>query len=187
MVSRQRRHPSRSPPDRFQGRFRRLPRMEQSDLAASRRLLCAGRKPPRRGAAEQRDERASPHGGPFSTGLAAARYHTVAPERRCASQQKLRADVADGSIARRIQVEHMFVLRQLGRAGTSDFTIARSAHRRRRQQEQGDGLRGEHPAPHNRRGRSASSSNLRIRFRRAPEIEAPQDVIFMPSQVQIIV
>src|SRR5262245_6013235 len=34
-------------------------------------------------------ERASPHGG-----LAAARYHTVAPERRCASQQKLRADVA---------------------------------------------------------------------------------------------
>src|SRR5262249_4045049 len=36
-----------------------------------------------------------PHGGPFS-GLAAARYHTVAPERRCASQQKLRADVADG-------------------------------------------------------------------------------------------
>src|SRR5262245_28428202 len=41
-------------------------------------------------------ERASPHGGPFS-GLAAARYHTGAPERRCASQQKLRADVADGS------------------------------------------------------------------------------------------
>ena len=30
---------------------------------------------------------------------AAARYHTVAPERRCASQQKLRADVADGSFA----------------------------------------------------------------------------------------
>src|SRR6516162_4145516 len=27
----------------------------------------------------------------------------------------------------------------------------------------------------------------RIRCRRAPEIEAPQDVIFMPSQVQIIV
>src|SRR5262249_49800011 len=27
-------------------------------------------------------------------GLAAARYHTVAPERRWASQQKLRADVA---------------------------------------------------------------------------------------------
>src|SRR5262245_63258553 len=42
--------------------------------------------------------RASPHGG-LSSGLAAARYHTVAPERRCASQQKLRADVADGSIA----------------------------------------------------------------------------------------
>jgi len=41
-------------------------------------------------------ERASPHGGPFS-GLAAARYHTVATERRCASQQKLCADVADGS------------------------------------------------------------------------------------------
>src|SRR6266480_1270909 len=40
--------------------------------------------------------RVSPHEGPFS-GLAAARYHTVAPERRCASQQKLRADVADGS------------------------------------------------------------------------------------------
>src|SRR5215813_11686858 len=41
---------------------------------------------------------ASPYGGAFS-GLAAARYHTVATERRCASQQKLRADVADGSVA----------------------------------------------------------------------------------------
>jgi hypothetical protein len=41
-------------------------------------------------------ERASFHGGAFS-GLAAARYHTVAPEHCCASQQKLRADVADGS------------------------------------------------------------------------------------------
>jgi len=39
-------------------------------------------------------ERSSPHGGPFS-GFAAARYHAVAPERRRASQQKLRADVAD--------------------------------------------------------------------------------------------
>src|SRR5262249_17877477 len=29
----------------------------------------------------------------------AAHYHTVPPERRCASQQKLRADVADGSSA----------------------------------------------------------------------------------------
>jgi len=35
--------------------------------------------------------------------------------------------------------------------GQSDFTIARSAHRRRRQQEQSDGLRAEHAAPHNRR------------------------------------
>src|SRR5262249_26531386 len=41
-------------------------------------------------------ERASTHGGPFS-GLPAERYHTVAPERRGASRQKLRADVADGS------------------------------------------------------------------------------------------
>src|SRR5262249_18319981 len=58
---------------------------------------CARREGPRRGrAAEQREEGASPHGGPFPRGLAAARYHTVAPERRCASQQKLRADVADG-------------------------------------------------------------------------------------------
>src|SRR5919197_5727369 len=40
-------------------------------------------------------ERASPQRGP-SSGLAAATYHTVAPERRCASQQELRADVADG-------------------------------------------------------------------------------------------
>jgi hypothetical protein len=47
--------------------------------------------------AEQRDEVASPHGRP-SSGLAAARYHTVAPERRCALQQKLRTDVADGSM-----------------------------------------------------------------------------------------
>src|SRR5262249_33149002 len=30
----------------------------------------------------------------LASGLAAARYHTVASERRCASQQKLRADVA---------------------------------------------------------------------------------------------
>jgi hypothetical protein len=33
---------------------------------------------------------------PFS-GLVAAHYHAVASERRCASQQKLCADVADGS------------------------------------------------------------------------------------------
>src|SRR5262249_205623 len=52
-------------------------------------------RPRRRCAAEQRDELATSHGGP-SSGLAAARYHTVAPERRCASQQKLRADVANG-------------------------------------------------------------------------------------------
>src|SRR5262249_55189284 len=50
-----------------------------------------------RRAADERDERASPHGGPFPTGLAAARNHTVALERRCAPQQKLRADVADRS------------------------------------------------------------------------------------------
>src|SRR5262245_51179474 len=62
------------------------------------RLLRARRERPRcRRAADERDERASPHGGPFPTGLAAARYHTVALERRCAPQQKLRADVADGS------------------------------------------------------------------------------------------
>src|SRR6516225_9850976 len=32
-------------------------------------------------------------------GLTVARYHTVAPECRCASQQKLCADVADGSFS----------------------------------------------------------------------------------------
>jgi hypothetical protein len=31
--------------------------------------------------------------------LGAGHYHIVAQERRCASQQKLRADVADGSFA----------------------------------------------------------------------------------------
>jgi len=61
----------------------------RSDLKKSddrhRWLLAARRERPRgRRAAEQRDERASPHGG---LSLAAARYHTVAPERRCASQQ----------------------------------------------------------------------------------------------------
>ena len=59
---------------------------------------CPARRnrPHRRRAAEQRNELAPPHGGP-SSAFAAARYHTVAPERRCASQQKLRADVANGS------------------------------------------------------------------------------------------
>src|SRR5439155_27381531 len=42
--------------------IRRLPRMNQSDLAASRRLLRVRRKRPnRRSAADQRDELASPH------------------------------------------------------------------------------------------------------------------------------
>src|SRR5262249_45180440 len=71
------------------------------------RLLRACRERPRCRAAEQRYERTSPHAGP-SSGLAAARYHTVAPERRCASQQKLRADVADGSVKmRKPRNEHM--------------------------------------------------------------------------------
>src|SRR5215510_1700025 len=78
-----------------------LPRLGVGAL--SRRLLEHGRETQKHqecGADQSRDcgaghdvllaiERASPHGG-----LAAARYHTVAPERRCASQQKLRADVA---------------------------------------------------------------------------------------------
>src|SRR5262249_14329575 len=59
-------------------------------------LLRARRQRPCRRATEQRDERASPHGAPLLKPRA-ARYHTVAEERRCASQQKLRADVADGS------------------------------------------------------------------------------------------
>jgi len=47
MVSRQRRHPSCSPPDRVQGRIRR---MEQSDLAAScRRRRMHRKRPGRRG------------------------------------------------------------------------------------------------------------------------------------------
>src|SRR5215831_12582687 len=85
-----------------------LPRLGISAL--TRRLLGHGREPQKHqecGADQSRDcsarhkcswrlKRASPHGGPFS-GLEAARYHTVAPERRCASQQKLHADVADGS------------------------------------------------------------------------------------------
>jgi hypothetical protein len=41
-------------------------------------------------------DRASPHGAPLLR-LRAAHYHAAAEERRFASQQKLRADVADGS------------------------------------------------------------------------------------------
>jgi len=47
-------------------------------------------------AAEQRDELATFHGSPLLR-LKAGHYHTVSQERRCASQQKLRGDVADGS------------------------------------------------------------------------------------------
>jgi hypothetical protein len=53
------------------------------------------------GVAEQRDELAPPHMGTPPRAWH-AHYHTVAQERRCASQQKLRADVADGS-SRRFQ------------------------------------------------------------------------------------
>src|SRR5262249_39396125 len=53
-------------------------------------------RPSRCRAAKQRDELASPHGCPLLR-LRATHYHTVAQERRCASQQKLRDDVADGS------------------------------------------------------------------------------------------
>jgi hypothetical protein len=38
--------------------------------------------------------------------LRAGHYHTVAQERRCASQQKLRADVADWVKSRKAQHEH---------------------------------------------------------------------------------
>jgi hypothetical protein len=50
-----------------------------------------------RGNAEQRDELATPHEGPLLK-LRAGHYHAVAQGRRRASQQKLRDDVADGSI-----------------------------------------------------------------------------------------
>src|SRR5262249_19919724 len=84
-----------------------LPRLGVGALSG--RLLGRGRETQKQqecGADQSRDcgagllaiERASLHVGPFS-GLAAARYHTVTPERRCASQQKLGADVADGSKA----------------------------------------------------------------------------------------
>jgi hypothetical protein len=49
---------------------------------------------PRR-STEQGDELAALHGCPLLS-LRAGHYHTVAEERRCASQQKLRDDVADG-------------------------------------------------------------------------------------------
>src|SRR5262245_54436541 len=39
--------------------------------------------------------------------LRAEDYHTVAEERRCASQQKLRADVADGSFASGRRFQHV--------------------------------------------------------------------------------
>jgi hypothetical protein len=62
------------------------------------RLLGPRRERPRGRAAEQRYERASPHGAPLLR-LRAAHYHAAAEERRFASQQKLRAHVADGSTA----------------------------------------------------------------------------------------
>jgi hypothetical protein len=55
--------------------------------------LIAPLRATRQRAAERRDELAPLHGAP----LRAAHYHTVAQEGRCASQQKLRDDVADGS------------------------------------------------------------------------------------------
>src|SRR5262245_50172626 len=55
--------------------------------------------------------------------LRAARYHTVAPERRCASQQKLRADVADGSdpVIRQCRLDVRFA-RKRPRLGDYEFT-----------------------------------------------------------------
>src|SRR5262249_24504919 len=59
--------------------------------------LCKRRDRPRgRSAAKHRDELASPHAHP-SSDLEPTHYHPIAEERRCASQQKLRANVADGS------------------------------------------------------------------------------------------
>jgi hypothetical protein len=69
------------------------PAVDEAD--DGRRLLRLRRDRPHRRAAKQRDEFAAVHGCPLLR-LRAAHYHTVAEERRCASQQKLRDDVADG-------------------------------------------------------------------------------------------
>jgi hypothetical protein len=62
MISRQRRHPSRSPPDRFQRRFVDSPGW----ISPALRLLagcCAPQAAGRRGAADLRDELTAPHVG----------------------------------------------------------------------------------------------------------------------------
>src|SRR5215470_15947156 len=90
-----------------------LPRLGVGAL--TRRLLGHGRENQKHQeccADQSRDcgaghKRASPHGSPFS-GLGAAHYHAVASERRCASQQKLCADVADGVKTGKAQNERMF-------------------------------------------------------------------------------
>jgi hypothetical protein len=78
----------------------RRPGVEQPDHR-HRRLLRARRERPRRGgAADKCNEFTSPQRAPLLE-LRPAHYHAVAQERSCASQQKLRADVADGSSASR--------------------------------------------------------------------------------------
>src|SRR5262245_49521094 len=69
---------------------------EHADAPHPAALLRARRERPCcRRAAKQCDERAPPHGHPRQA--QGRTLHAVAEERRCASQQKLRANVADGS------------------------------------------------------------------------------------------
>jgi hypothetical protein len=86
-----------------------------------RGLLCARmERPACRRAAEQRDELSALHGCPLLR-LRAGHYHTVAEERRCASQRKLRDDVADGR--KRTQV---------GRRGMSEMCQKRTYTRQQK-------------------------------------------------------
>src|SRR5262249_53360733 len=93
--------------------------------------------------------------------LSAGHYHTVAEERRCASQQKLRDDVADGSNS---VMEVMSAARPLfhrERKSARDLAMSQTCQKRSFQPTKGQlpgvGLR-----------RAGRSRKVRLRTRRNP-------------------
>src|SRR5262245_45275107 len=85
-------------------------------------MVCCARAPSGHAAAAppSSDMNARRLNGPLLR-LSAGDYHTVAEERRCASQQKLRDDVADGVKMRRTRIEH--ILSALPQLATEERTF----------------------------------------------------------------
>jgi len=81
--------------------------VEQSDHRHGSLLRERRERPRGRRAADERDKLAALQWVPLLR-LRAGHYHTVAEERRCASQQKLRDDVADGSKAAKLRMSEYF-------------------------------------------------------------------------------